>query len=1385
MSPNSIPRLFNFDKVDGDDFPDLIEVQKLSYNSFISESGRIGSILSSAFPISDAAGRFTLEFVSYSLSGPESDKFECMKKGTTYSVSLIVLLRLVIWDLDSNSSDESEDDEEDSDDEGGSVDRKKIKAVKEQEVYVGDLPLMTENATFIINGIERVVVSQMHRSPGVFYDHDKGKTYASGKLIYFARIIPYRGSWLDFEFDNRSLLYFRIDRKRKLNVGLLFKSLGMSDSDVFNAFYDKLHCKRVGDGFWSLPFNPQRFKGVRLEYDLRDSKTRDVLVKSGTRITTLLATSLAKNGLTHYLMSDDNLVGMFVFDEIVENSTSTIVAQSGSEITSELIKRLDILAIDEITILGSASSSSDFSIRNSLLLVSGVSRENSLMDIYRIMRPGEIPTPESSESLFESTFFDSNRYDLSSVGRVKLNLRFGNSTDDVSNTVLTKQDIINVVKELVNLHATNSQVDDIDHLGNRRVRSVGEFTENQLRIGLARMQRAVIDYMSMVDMDSAMPCDLINSRILVSVIREFFSSSQLSQFMDQTNPLSEITHKRRLSALGPGGLVRDRAGFEVRDVHPTHYGRICPIETPEGQNIGLINSLATYARINQYGFIEAAYRKVNKGIVLPGVTYLSAIDEGLYNIAQSDVPKLPSGEIEGDFVRCRRGDSVIDVPKDQVDFVDVSPKQVVSIAASLIPFLENDDANRALMGSNMQRQAVPLLTPEAPIVGTGMERLVAENSRVMISAKRRGEVLYVDSERIIIGSDSDDNDFYVDVYNLRKFQRSNHGTCINQKPLKSIFVGSKVAKDEVITDGPATQGAELALGRNLLAAFMVWRGYNFEDSIVVSEEVISKDMFSSVHIEEFECVVRDTRLGPEEIVRELSSVSEERLYHLDEFGIVHIGASVNPGDVLVGKITPKSESPMTAEEKLLRAIFGEKTIDMRDTSLCLPPGASGTVVDVHVFVRRGLEKEGRTMLIEQRESAALKRNSDSELEIVNLHAYKMLKNTLLCATFITDFRENKSGAKVTESILDSIPKNDWWNLDVDVKDKILLIKQKMEIRVQEIHKALEYESSKIKSYSDLPQGVLSIVKVFIAVKNNLQPGDKMSGRHGNKGVISRIVPKEDMPRLKDGTPVEVVLNPLGVPSRMNAGQVLETHLGWASYRIGNRLASLANDGKLDELRELFLEVYRDHEDAVEIFSKMSQEELVDKAKEYSQGIPIAAPVFEAPKDDQIVRLLKMADLDESGQEYLYDGITGNRFDRKVTVGKIYMLKLHHLVDDKIHARSIGPYSLVTQQPLGGKSYFGGQRFGEMEAWALQAYGAAYTLREMLTVKSDDVVGRVKMYESIVNGDCGFSCCTPESFNVVVNECKGLCLDIQLLEVPKDDFDSSAEGDSVSFSELVE
>ncbi len=1377
MYRGSIPRLFDFDSAGAVKFPDLIEVQRDSYNSFISESGRIGSILSSAFPITDSAGRFTLDFVSYSLSGPNTDKFECMRRGCTYSVALMMMLRLVIWDLEEDfSGDESTEANNHQD----VKQEKKIKAIKEQEVYVGELPLMTENATFIVNGIERVVVSQMHRSPGVFYDHDRGKTYASGKLIYFARIIPYRGSWLDFEFDNRGLLYFRIDRKRKLNVGFLLKCLDMSDEKILHTFYRKISYIKVDDHFWSTDFVVQSMSGVRLEYDLIDKSDRSVLIKAGSRITPVLAQTLYSNGLRHYLVPKDFLLGCFAYSPIVDKDNDSILLGLGSEITSEILKKIEILSISELDVLGSISTSTDFSIRNSIFLLDSVSPENALMEVYRIMRPGEVPTPESARSLFVSTFFDQDRYDLSAVGRVKINTRFSRSIEDLSSTILSEQDIVDVISELIRLHASNADVDDIDHLANRRVRSVGEFIENQLRIGLVRMQRAVIDYMSMVDMDTAMPCDLINSRILVSVIREFFSSSQLSQFMDQTNPLSEITHKRRLSALGPGGLVRDRAGFEVRDVHPTHYGRICPIETPEGQNIGLINSLSTYARINEYGFIEAAYRKVKEGFVTDEVQYLSAMDEENFNMAQSDARISDDGELLDTVIRCRRGVGIVSVTKDQVDYIDVSPKQVVSIAASLIPFLENDDANRALMGSNMQRQAVPLLNPESPLVGTGMESVVAKNSRVMTTCKRDGIVYYVDSERIVVCAE---DDYYVDIYSLRKFQRSNHGTCINQKPLPEIVVGAKVKKGQVITDGPSTDHGELALGRNLTVAFMVWRGYNFEDSIVVSEDVINQDFFSSIHIEEFECVARDTRLGPEEIVRDITSANEERLYHLDEFGIVHLGAEVGPGDVLVGKTTPKSESPMTAEEKLLRAIFGEKTVDVRDSSLYMPPGVSGTVVDVRVFIRRGIEKDGRTLLVEQHGIQILKKKRESSVGLVYKYTYDKLSKLILGSKLIKEFSGLSIGQSIDFELLDSIPRSKWWLIPVADHEAIALVKSKMEDNIKKIDLELEQDSKLITSYSDLPQGVLCIVKVFVAVKNSLQPGDKMSGRHGNKGVISKILPREDMPRLADGTHVDIILNPLGIPSRMNAGQILETHLGWASYNIGVKLYNLAEQNSPQEARDLLLELYCSHKDVIQNIYNMSDQDILDLSKTFKKGIPIAAPVFEAPKDEEITRLLKIAGVDPSGQEYLYDGITGERFDRPVTVGKIYMLKLHHLVDDKIHARSIGPYSLVTQQPLGGKSYFGGQRFGEMEAWALQAYGAAYSLQELLTVKSDDVVGRVKMYESIVNGDCGFSCCTPESFNVVVNECKGLCLDVQLLK--EDEVAHKDDPNLISVSELVE
>ncbi|ABD45318.1 DNA-directed RNA polymerase, beta subunit [Ehrlichia chaffeensis str. Heartland] len=1352
---NSVPRLSYAKSIDiKDSLTDLIKIQRDSYNAFIgidqnTESG-IKNIFQSMFPIQDLLGRAVLEFVSYSIGEPQYDEYECIKRGITFSVPIRIVLRFIVWKVQEVSFKEVKYvvDEETSE--------KSIKYIKEQEVSIGDLPTMTSHGTFIINGIERVIVSQMHRSPGVFFDSDKGKTYSSGKLIYSARIIPYRGSWLDFEFDIKDILYFRIDRKRKLPVSLLLRALGLSNNDILDTFYDKIRYVKSEKG-WVVPFVADRFRGVRLSHDLMDSDG-NVLVKANTRITLRMARKLANDGLTKYLVPFNEIQGLFIANDLLDSTGNALIISAGENITSEHINKLELFNIEEIFVLNIDFLTVGPYILNTLFLDKNVSYEDALFEIYKVLRSGESPSLDTIKAFFDGLFFEKERYDLSTVGRIKLNDHLGlNVSEDI--TVLTKDDIIHVIKKLVLLRDGEGSVDDIDHLGNRRVRSVGEFIENQFRIGILRLERMIMDYMSSVNFDNAMPCDFVNPKVLATVLKDFFSSSQLSQFMDQTNPLSEVTHKRRLSALGPGGLTRERAGFEVRDVHPTHYGRICPIETPEGQNIGLISSLAIYARINKHGFIESPYRKVDKGVVTDKVEYLLAMQESNYYIADASATLDENNQFVDDMLYCRHDGNFVMVKREEVDYIDVSPKQIVSVAASLIPFLENNDANRALMGSNMQRQAVPLLKADAPLIGTGMESIVAAGSGTVVLAKRGGIVHRVDGLYIVIRAfDQEKNEYLgVDIYNLRKFQRSNHNTCINQRPL--VKPGDYVKANDVIADGSAIDQGELALGKNVLVAFMSWQGYNFEDSIVISSEVVKKDVFTSIHIEEFECVVRDTTLGPEKIMRSVPDINEDSLSHLDDVGIVNVGAEVSAGDILVGKVTPRPPVSLPPETKLLVTIFGEKVFDCVDSSLYLPLDVEGTVVDVHVFVRRGVEENDRSLLIKQNEINGFIKERDYEIDVVSEYFYDELKRVLV-----------SSGVQYNNQNIDdylaSIPKKEWW--DINLSDEAMLLqvkdlKEKFDSMIQNAHSKFDQKIDKLNYGYDLPQGVLCIVKVFVAVKHNLQPGDKMAGRHGNKGVISRIVPVEDMPYLEDGTPVDIILNSLGVPSRMNVGQILETHLGWASVNLGKKIGHILDN--LDELtvshlRNFLYQVY-DGQDLKDNIQSMSDEDLLVFAERLRDGVPMAAPVFEGPKDSQISNLLRLADLDVSGQVDLYDGRIGEKFDRKVTVGYIYMLKLHHLVDDKIHARSVGPYGLVTQQPLGGKSHFGGQRFGEMECWALQAYGAAYTLQEMLTVKSDDIVGRVKIYESIIKGDSNFECGIPESFNVMVKELRSLCLDVAL------------------------
>ena len=1334
------------------EMPNLIEVQKASYDQFLLVKEPLGgrpdeglqAVFKSVFPISDFSNSSQLEFVKYEFEPPKYDVDECRQRGMTYAAPLKVTLRLIVFDIDEETGARS------------------VKDIKEQDVYMGDIPLMTNNGTFIVNGTERVIVSQMHRSPGVFFDHDKGKTHSSGKLLFAARIIPYRGSWLDIEFDAKDIVYARIDRRRKIPVTSLLYALGLDGEQILSTFYKHVSYKRAKEG-WRVPFDANRLKGYKAVNDLVDADTGRVVVEAGKKLTVRQARQLAEKGLKHLRMTDEELIGHYVAEDLANGRTGEIYMEAGEEITEKNLKVLIEAGYKELPLLDIDHVNVGAYIRNTLSVDKNMTREDALFDIYRVMRPGEPPTVETAEAMFRSLFFDSERYDLSAVGRVKMNMRLDLDAPDTMR-VLRKDDIIAVIRTLVDLRDGKGEIDDIDHLGNRRVRSVGELMENQYRVGLLRMERAIKERMSSVDIDTVMPQDLINAKPAAAAVREFFGSSQLSQFMDQTNPLSEITHKRRLSALGPGGLTRERAGFEVRDVHPTHYGRICPIETPEGPNIGLINSLATYARVNKYGFVETPYRKVKDGRVTDEVIYLSAMEESRHTVAQANAQIDARGRFTEDLIVCRQAGDVHLVPRDKVDFMDVSPKQLVSVAAALIPFLENDDANRALMGSNMQRQAVPLVRAEAPFVGTGMEGVVARDSGASISARRTGIVDQVDATRIVVRAtgETDPTKPGVDIYRLMKYQRSNQNTCINQRPL--VKVGDSVDKADIIADGPSTDLGELALGRNVLVAFMPWNGYNFEDSILLSERIVKDDVFTSIHIEEFEVMARDTKLGPEEITRDIPNVSEEALKNLDEAGIVYIGAEVHAGDILVGKITPKGESPMTPEEKLLRAIFGEKASDVRDTSLRVPPGVQGTVVEVRVFNRHGVEKDERALAIEREEIERLAKDRDDEQAILDRNVYGRLAELLEGRQGIAGPKGFKKDSKITKAVLDEYPRSQWW-LFASPNDKLMAEIEAIRKQYDELKKLLEQrfldKVEKLQRGDELPPGVMKMVKVFVAVKRKIQPGDKMAGRHGNKGVVSKIVPVEDMPFLEDGTQVDIVLNPLGVPSRMNVGQILETHLGWACAGLGLKIGQAVDAYNLKHdarpLKDMLKKVYGDDE----TIKSLSEDGLIELGGNLRHGVPIATPVFDGAKEADIEKMLDLAGLDHSGQVNVFDGRTGEVFDRKVTVGYIYMLKLHHLVDDKIHARSIGPYSLVTQQPLGGKAQFGGQRFGEMEVWALEAYGAAYTLQEMLTVKSDDVAGRTKVYEAIVRGDDTFEAGIPESFNVLVKEMRSLGLNVDL------------------------
>jgi len=1358
------------------DMPYLIEIQKNSYDLFLqrdtppNQRQNIGlqEVFKSVFPIKDFNETASLEFVSYNLGAPKYDVEECHQRGMTFAAPLKVTVQLVLWDVDPQTGSRS------------------IKNVKEQEVYFGEIPLMTKNGTFMVNGTERVIVSQLHRSPGVFFEHDKGKTHASGKLLYSARVIPYRGSWLDFEFDPRDILYVRIDRRRKFHATVLLRALGMTTEDLLNYYY-KNDTIVFEERKPLLVFKPDQLVGVKAGSDVRDPKSNELIVKEGRKFTRPLIRQMELSRIKHVAITWEDVIGRVAAHDIVDPETRKILVECNQEITQEKLDLIREKGISEIEVLFIDDSHVGPYLRSTLLQdrldqpsqdkeenkKQEKAIEHAIVEIYRRLRPGDPPTKESSTNFFNNLFFNPDRYDLSKVGRLKLNHRLKLNVPLEQGT-LRKEDILEVVRYLMELKNGTGSVDDIDHLGNRRVRAVGELVENHFRVGLVRMERAIKEKMSLQDIETLMPQELINYKPVSAALKEFFGSSQLSQFMDQTNPLSEITHKRRLSALGPGGLTRERAGFEVRDVHPTHYGRVCPIETPEGPNIGLIASLTTYARVNEYGFIETPYREVENGRVTDRIRYLSALEEEEHVIAQANAPIDSRGTFTADLVSARKGGEFVMARPEEVDFMDVSPNQLVSVAASLIPFLENDDANRALMGSNMQRQAVPLLRTEAPLVGTGMEKVVARDSGVTVVARRDGVVESVDSTRIVVKADRPSGahrDTGVDIYNLVKYQRSNQNTCMNQRPI--VVVGDHVKAGDVIADGPSTEMGELALGRNILVALMPWGGYNFEDSILISERVVKEDIFTSIHIEEFECVSRDTKLGPEEITRDIPNVGDEALTDLDESGIIRIGAEVKPGDILVGKITPRGETQLSPEEKLLRAIFGEKAGEVRDTSLRVPPGVEGTVINVRIFSRKGMGKDERSRVIEDEEVSRLKKDQHDEVRIIQEGALKRLKKLLVgrrTAARVTDDNRKvllNKGKEITEEDLDEIPLAYWGEIRVDnesVEAELKRIVESTTEQVELIKIVFQDKINKLKSGDELPPGVIRMVKVFVAIKRKLQVGDKMAGRHGNKGVISRILPEEDMPFLEDGTPVDVVLNPLGVPSRMNVGQILEAHLGWAARSLGQQIEELLSNGRpeVDSLRRRLKEFLASRE-VNEFIEELKDQDVIRLAQKYCGGIHLASPVFDGATEEEIFNLLRKAGLPATGQVTLHDGRTGEPFDEKVTVGLMYIMKLHHLVDDKIHARSTGPYSLVTQQPLGGKAQFGGQRLGEMEVWALEAYGAAYTLQEMLTVKSDDVVGRTRMYEAIVKGDNLLEPGLPESFNVMVKELQSLGLDVNLVE----------------------
>ncbi len=1334
------------------DVPYLLSIQVDSYNKFLQtdktienrEDRGLHAAFQSVFPIVSYSGNAALEYVSYRLGTPVFDVKECQMRGLTYAAPIRVVVRLVIYDKEASGT------------------PKPVKDIREQEVYLGEMPLMTDHGTFVINGTERVIVSQLHRSPGVFFDHDKGKTHSSGKLLFSARVIPYRGSWLDFEFDPKDAVFARIDRRRKLPVTIILRALDMTNEEMLDLFFENndfyLSEKEIKMGLV-----PERLRGDTASFDIKLG--RKVVVEDGRRITAKHVRDMEKSKVDKLVVPNEYLEGKILAHDIVDTETGELLAAANAELTAELIEQLISAGIEQIRTLYVNDLDHGPFISNTLNIDPSTTRLEALVEIYRMMRPGEPPTKEAAENLFQNLFFNPDRYDLSAVGRMKFNRRVGRDNSEGAG-VLDREDILDVLSTLINIRNGFGTVDDIDHLGNRRVRSVGEMAENAFRVGLVRVERAVKERLTQAEADGLMPQEMINAKPVAAAVKEFFGSSQLSQFMDQNNPLSEVTHKRRVSALGPGGLTRERAGFEVRDVHPTHYGRVCPIETPEGPNIGLINSLAVYARTNAYGFLETPYRKVKNGKVTSDIDYLSAIEESQFIIAQANSELDKNGKFTEELVAVRHKNEFTLAGPADVNYMDVSPRQIVSVAAALIPFLEHDDANRALMGSNMQRQAVPTLRAEAPLVGTGIERAVAIDSGVTVVARRGGYVDSVDASRIVVRVNDDETTAAepgVDIYNLTKYTRSNQNTCINQRPL--VKSGDSIAAGDVLADGPSTDMGELALGQNLLVAFMPWNGYNFEDSILISERVVKEDRFTTIHIEELQCVARDTKLGPEDITSDIPNVGDAALAKLDESGIAFIGAEVKAGDILVGKVTPKGETQLTPEEKLLRAIFGEKASDVKDTSLRVPPGMDGTVIDVRVFTRDGVEKDLRALAIEKAELESVRKDLDDTLRILEEDIYERVERMLTNKMAQGGPNKLKSGSKITKAYLEELPREQWFEIRLkndDANEQLQKAFERLKSQRDEFDRRYEEKKSKITAGDDLAPGVLKMTKVYLAVKRRIQPGDKMAGRHGNKGVISTIVPVEDMPYLEDGNPVDIVLNPLGVPSRMNVGQVLETHLGWAAKGVGKKIDEMLKaQESMAKLRQFLEAVYNKTGGKVEDIKSFSDAEVLELAGNLTGGVPTATPVFDGATEAEIKGLLALAGLDESGQSTLFDGRTGDKFDRDVTVGYMYMLKLNHLVDDKMHARSTGPYSLVTQQPLGGKAQFGGQRFGEMEVWALEAYGAAYTLQEMLTVKSDDVQGRTKMYKNIVDGEHYMDAGMPESFNVLVKEIRSLGINIEL------------------------